>query len=271
MTENILAQQVRQAIETENLASFIRENLEGQKLSIRGVAGLCGVADKSIIKSGSFNSQVLAEKLEGRGFEAGSLAADGFGPTETWLVVEHFAYDSKAKAPFAKAIARTFGAFGVKSAFSQVASPPVLPAADAAMPIGTITEACDALGKYFGPAYAESALILNLRRHHPALALPPVQAQDRTSLSSADALLTPTDIARELGLSYGTGNPNPRAANALLKQLGYQVKLSGDWQPTEKGKPFCTRKPVDTNSRSDKSQLMWFSSILGELEDSKAA
>jgi len=271
MTENILAQQVRQAIETENLASFIRENLEGQRLSIRGLAGLCGVDHKSIIKGGDFASKNLAEKLEAKGFEAADLVANGFGPVETWLVIEHFAYDSKAKAPFAKAISRTFGAFGVKSAFSQVTNPTALPSADAAMPIGTITEACDALGKYFGPAYAESALILNLRRHHPMLALPPVQAQDRTSLSSADALLTPTDIARELGLSYGTGNPNPRAANALLKQLGYQVKLSGDWQPTEKGKPFCTRKPVDTNSRSDKSQLMWFSSILGELEGSKAA
>jgi len=137
--------------------------------------------------------------------------------------------------------------------------------------ISYITEACDALGKYFGPAYAESALILNLRRHHPALALPPVQAQDRTSLDSADVLLTPTDVARELGLSYSTGNPSPRAANAMLKQFGYQEKVSGDWQPTEKGKPFCVRKPVDTNSRSDKSQLMWFSSILSELEGSQAA
>lgn len=156
--------------------------------------------------------------------------------------------------------------YEVKPKAPDLAATPLTPPA-----IGYIKEACDLLSSYFGPAYAESAVILNLRRHHPTLALPTVQAQDRTSLPSSDVLLTPTDIARELGLSYGTGNPNPRAANALLKQLGYQEKVSGDWQPTEKGKPFCTRKPVDTNSRSDKSQLMWFSSILGELEGSKAA
>jgi hypothetical protein len=266
MAEAILTQQVQQAIEAENLAGFIQKNLEGQKLSIRGVAGLCGVADKSIINGGSFNSQILAEKLESRGFDAGSLLENGFGAVETWLVIEYFAYDSKAKAPFAKAIARTFGAFGVKSAFSQVAPQPSSIPERATPAIDYITQGCEAAARFFGEAYAESMFAQNMRRHHPSLALPPVPAKERSSLPSTEALLIPRDIAKELGLMNGAGSPDSRAANALLKQLGYQESIAGQWQPTEKGQAFCTRKPVDTNSRTEKTQLLWYSSILKELK-----
>ena len=55
MTDHALARQVQQAIEAENLAEFIQQNLEGTNLSVRGIAALCGVSDKSVINGGSFN------------------------------------------------------------------------------------------------------------------------------------------------------------------------------------------------------------------------
>ena len=66
MTDHALARQVQQAIEAENLAEFIQQNLEGTNLSVRGIAALCGVSDKSVINGGSFNSAKLAEKLENK-------------------------------------------------------------------------------------------------------------------------------------------------------------------------------------------------------------
>lgn len=110
------------SIQSQNdLLQFIKDNLQSdKKLSIRGVARLCGVADKSIINGGSFNSLILAEKLEAHGFEAGSLVRDGFNATATWLTIEYFAYDSKAEAIQAKIIARTFGALGVVQTFDKL-------------------------------------------------------------------------------------------------------------------------------------------------------
>ncbi len=103
---------------------FARLNLQSSNaLSIRGIAALCGVADKSIINGGSFNSAKLAEKLNEQGFECGSLIANGFNAQATWLVIEYFAYDSKAFAPGAKAIARTFGTLGVMQTFSMLTEP----------------------------------------------------------------------------------------------------------------------------------------------------
>ena len=44
--------------------------------------------------------------------------------------------------------------------------------------------------------------------------------------------------------------------NELDKLKGYQEKIEGKWSATDKGKPFRDRKPVGTNSRSDKDQLL---------------
>lgn len=267
MAENAIARQVQEAINAGTLAQFIRENLEGKNLSIAGVAALCSVADKSIINGGSFNSARLAEKLEAKGFEAGSLVEGGFDSIATWLTIEYFAYESKAKAVFAKAIARTFGAFGVKAAFDEVLGAPTK--SDNRLPGRTLTEidqAAEIITKHIGPHAGQSLLIINMRRHYPDIALPEIVAQERASLPSAEALLTATQIAEELGITCKTNsNPSPQGANNLLKELGYQYKVSKQWTPTEKGEPFCDRKPIDTNSKSDKFQLLWRASIIDEV------
>ncbi|NEZ65277.1 hypothetical protein D0962_21305 [Leptolyngbyaceae cyanobacterium CCMR0082] len=269
MKENALSKQVQEAINAGTLAKFMRENLEGKNLSIAGVAALCSVADKSIINGGSFNSAALAEKLENKGFDAGSLVEEGFNSVATWLTIEYFAYESKAKAVFAKAIARTFGAFGVKAAFDEVlgVAPNVrqLPRRS----ISEIDEFATVLGKRFGPHVEESCLILNLRRHYPDMEVPEISAEQRTSLPLPEALMRPTDIGEKLGILFKTGRGNAAKVNTLLKELGYQVKSDGSppWTPTEKGKPFCELKPIDTGSKSDKFQLLWRVSIIDELRD----
>ncbi|MFG6105358.1 hypothetical protein U2F10_24095 [Leptothoe sp. EHU-05/26/07-4] len=269
MSETVLALQVRKAIDSESLVEFIRENLQGENLSIKGVAALCGVADTSIIRGAAFKSLALAGRLENKGFEAAALAEEGFNPVATWLTIDYFANESKAKAVYAKAIANTFGAFGVKSAFNQISHENFNQQIQPNEPrlIAGFVDAGKALGKMFGPAYGESFTLLNIKKHCPNVALPEVPAQERASLKSAEALLTPTDIGKELGIVYSTGRGHAVKVNHLLRELGYQEKIGekGPWSATEKGKPFSERKPISTNSKSDKDQLFWYASILDEL------
>ncbi|MEM9804674.1 MAG: BRO family protein [Cyanobacteria bacterium P01_D01_bin.56] len=136
--------------------------------------------------------------------------------------------------------------------------------------ISEIDEFATVVGKRFGPHVEESCLILNLRRHCPDMEVPQIAATERTSLPSSQALLTATQIAEELGITCKTNsNPSPQGANKLLANLGYQYKVGkgrdSQWTPTEKGEPLCDRKFVDTNSKSDKFQLLWKASIINEL------
>jgi len=123
------------------------------------------------------------------------------------------------------------------------------------------------LGKRFGKAYEESCLQQMIEKHKPHLIGETPSVDERSSLKSAKALLTPTMIAAELGLYYKTGNPSPKKVNTLLVELGYQHKVSGDWSATDLGEKHAQRKPVATDSRSDKDQLRWYASILPILQE----
>lgn len=122
---NQIVQRLDRAIQTESLAEFVKEFVSNGNLSIRGLAAMCGVADTAIIRGADFKSDKLAERLTAHGFEGADLASNGFPPEAVWLVLEYFAYDSKAEAPYAKAIARTFGAYGVKAAFRDAETEPM--------------------------------------------------------------------------------------------------------------------------------------------------
>ncbi len=108
----------------QSIVAYIKENLlDNKNLSIRGLGGLCEVAHTSIIRDGAFGNTKLAQIMSEHGFEAGALALNGFNAQTTWLVIEHFAFESKAKALGAKRLARTFGAFGIHQLFEQIIKP----------------------------------------------------------------------------------------------------------------------------------------------------
>jgi prophage antirepressor-like protein len=139
------------------------------------------------------------------------------------------------------------------------------------LPKATLREIKEAAALYrwtFGKAYAESYVQQMVKRHQPHLLGPAVEAKHRTSLNSSAALLTPTEIAKALGITCKTSdNPDPKAVNKLLEQLGYQEKIEGKWSATEMGRKHADRKPVDTNSKSDKDQLLWYTSIIPILQE----
>jgi hypothetical protein len=121
-----------------------------------------------------------------------------------------------------------------------------------------------------GKAYADRWLVQKLKEFYPALGpIEPPMATEVASLPTAKALLTPTRIAEELNLFYSSGNGNAIKVNKLLSDLGYQEKIQGQWSATEKAikANLCDRKPVDTNSRTQKDQLLWSADIVLVLKE----
>jgi phage regulator Rha-like protein len=119
-----------------------------------------------------------------------------------------------------------------------------------------------------GKPYADRWLSQMHQRYYPALIGEAPQPQEMTSLATAKALLTPTKIAEELGILHSTGSGNAAKVNSLLVQFGYQVSVGGKWSATDKAIAggLCDRKPVDTNSRSQKDQLLWSASMIKVLQ-----
>jgi hypothetical protein len=121
----------------------------------------------------------------------------------------------------------------------------------------------------YGDAYAQQYFNQKMQRFAPALAGQKPDTSQVASLPGVKHRLTPSDIAQELGLLHGTGSPNGNAANKLMESLGYQTKVGKIWIPTEKAieAGFVDRKPIDTNSRSQKDQLLWSADILPILQE----
>lgn len=78
-----------------------------------------------------------------------------------------------------------------------------------------------------------------------------------------EVLLTPTQIGEDL-----VPPMKARDVNSLLQQHGYQAKINGMWQPTDKSVPVCTM--LDVGKRHGKgtpvTQLKWYSSVVGTLQ-----
>jgi len=118
----------------------------------------------------------------------------------------------------------------------------------------------------YGEAYKQRLFPIVMKKYYPDLPVISAAPEEKASLPS-EALLTPTQIASELGFYYSTGNPIPRKVNELLANLGYQIKIADQWSPTDKAKGLCDRKPIDTNSKSQKDQLMWSRKIIDILKE----
>jgi phage regulator Rha-like protein len=122
-----------------------------------------------------------------------------------------------------------------------------------------------------GKAYADRWLAQMHQKWYPALVGDAPKPEESASLPTAKALLTPTQIAEQLGL-YCKSNAksgDARRVNKLLQELGYQTKIDGVWSATDKAIDLnlCDRKPIDTGSRTQKDQLMWSADILVILQE----
>ena len=77
-----------------------------------------------------------------------------------------------------------------------------------------------------------------------------------------EAPMTPTELGKPIDLS-------PRKLNALLALQGFQEKHpdTGDWVPTEKGRPYCTCNPFKSpHSHHTGYRTLWYRSILNVLD-----
>lgn len=83
--------------------------------------------------------------------------------------------------------------------------------------------------------------------------------------------LTPTMIAKELGILNSKGNPSPQRVNAMLNGKGLQEKVGTDWVPTAIGKPYCERVPYTHGTGHSGYQLLWNHHILELLKDDQEA
>lgn len=121
----------------------------------------------------------------------------------------------------------------------------------------------------FGESYAQRYALQQFKKHYPQLAGEAPQSQEMVSFPTPHALLTPTQVAEQLGWKYKTGNPDPRKVNCYLVLLGYQEKVGKQWRATEKAisANLCDRKPVETNSRTQKDQLLWSDKIIDILKE----
>lgn len=110
----------------ETLLQFLKSELTSESnLSIRGLAKLCGIRDTSLIRGAAFNSVKLGQTLTEHGFECAALIKNGFNAQAAWLVIEYYAYESKAEAKGAKQIARTFGSIGLQLTFEKLNEKPM--------------------------------------------------------------------------------------------------------------------------------------------------
>jgi hypothetical protein len=132
--------------------------------------------------------------------------------------------------------------------------------------IKLIKEAAKLYKGIYGAAYEARYVADKLKQFYPELAGEQPQPEEKPSLPPA-ALLTPTQIAAELGVAYKTGAPNPQWVNKKLEELGYQVKVAGQWSATEKAAGLADRKPVETESRTQKDQLLWSDKIIPVLQE----
>ncbi len=137
--------------------------------------------------------------------------------------------------------------------------------------IKQIDQVARMLGKRFGKAYEQRYIQQQVKKHYPALSGDKPESAELTSLPTARALLNPTQIAKELDLFCESKpeEPSPRKVNKLLEQLGYQIKVAGVWSATDKAiaANLVDRKPVETNSRTQKDQLLWSADIISILQE----
>jgi prophage antirepressor-like protein len=121
-----------------------------------------------------------------------------------------------------------------------------------------------------GKPYADRWLAAKIKEYYPEQVGIAPTPEELPSLPSK-TLLTPTEIAQEIGVfcKSNAEKGDARWVNKKLEELGYQEKINGQWSATDKtiSANLCDRKPVDTNSRTQKDQLLWTTDVLSILKE----
>jgi len=109
-----------------DLLKYLKSEAINRKLRIRGLARLCGIADKSLINRGDFNNTKLAKVMRDAGFNAADIIKNGFSGEACWIIIDYYAYKSRASAEGAKKIVECFGYVGFMDTFNQLPETTVL-------------------------------------------------------------------------------------------------------------------------------------------------
>ena len=157
----------------------------------------------------------------------------GFPPEAVWLCIEYYAFDSKAKAPMAKQLARTFGSIGIKTTLEKLKQQEVTIEVPRQLPPKRDyiqhLDAVERISKVANPivrSYLEQAQMEEL---FSQLSLP---------AEKDDELVICTVLAKEMGFTLKPGQDS---------QLGKWVKRNHD----PKGQAQHGRYPVYVYSRSE--------------------
>lgn len=81
---------------------------------------------------------------------------------------------------------------------------------------------------------------------------------------STPSYMTPTAIAKRLGILNKKGNPDPKEVNRRLAEAGLQERRDKEWILTDKGKTYGEAKPYTNNGHSG-YVINWYDTVLEVL------
>lgn len=81
---------------------------------------------------------------------------------------------------------------------------------------------------------------------------------------STPSYMTPTAIAKRLGILNKKGNPDPKEVNRRLAEAGLQERRDKEWILTDKGKTYGEAKPFTNNGHSG-YVINWYDTVLDVL------
>lgn len=81
---------------------------------------------------------------------------------------------------------------------------------------------------------------------------------------STPSYMTPTAIAKRLGILNKKGNPDPKEVNRRLAEAGLQERRDKEWILTDKGKTYGEAKPYTNNGHSG-YVINWYDTVLDVL------
>lgn len=81
---------------------------------------------------------------------------------------------------------------------------------------------------------------------------------------STPSYMTPTAIAKRLGILNKKGNPDPKEVNRRLAEAGLQERRDKEWILTDKGKEYGEAKPYTNNGHSG-YVINWYDTVLEVL------